>query len=37
MKFYISIVFSKEKQVYATSGIKDTFKLTNDEYIYENQ
>ena len=31
-----AILITKDKKVYVTSGIRDTFKLTNDEYVYEN-
>ena len=31
-----AIFITKDKKVYATTGIRDTFKLTNEEYIYKN-
>lgn len=31
-----AIFITSDKKIYATSGIKNTFKLTNKEYIYEN-
>jgi FAD:protein FMN transferase len=31
-----AIFITEDKKIYATPGIKDTFKLTNEEYTYEN-
>lgn len=31
-----AIFITKTKEIYATSGIKDEFKLTNDEFIYKS-
>ena len=31
-----AILITRDKKVYVTSGIRDTFKLTNDEYVYKN-
>lgn len=30
-----AIFVTKDKKVYTTSGLKDTFKITNEEFIYE--
>jgi thiamine biosynthesis lipoprotein len=30
-----AIFITKDKKVYTTSGLKDNFKITNQEYIYE--
>lgn len=32
-----AIFITKDKKVYATTGIRDTFKLTNEEYTYKNK